>query len=212
MKLFHFVAIAVFVALCTFTPPAATAGNSGPSANGDFEFILGDGVTRTVEFNARALNNGKTHGEMTFTDPVGTGDENEVSGPFVVKATFDCLTVQGNKAVMSGAISSATNPDLVGHRVLLVVEDSGEGVNVTEPDKLTWGVYELTNRTWVPSDAEVPGDTGFLLDWIATDAEREDDPGIPARKDETIGCQTFSLSSYAFTNVNHGQGNIQVRP
>jgi hypothetical protein len=213
MKLFHSVAISTFVALCTFTPPAATAESSGPSANGDFEFILDDGVARTVEFSARSQNNGNTHGEMTFTDPVGTSDQTETSGqPFVVKATFDCLTVSGNKAVMSGAISSATNPALVGHRVLLVVEDSGEGVNVTEPDKLTWGVYELADRTWVPSDAEVPGDTGFLLNWIATDAERDDDAGIPSRKDETIGCQTFSLSSYAFTNVNHGQGNIQVRP
>ncbi len=211
MKFFHFVAISILVALCIFTPPAATAGNSGPSANGDFEFILDDGVARTVEFSARNQNNGKTHGEMTFTDPVGVDPETS-SGPFIVKATFDCLTVKGNKAVMSGAISSATDPALVGHRVLLVVEDSGEGVNVTEPDKLTWGVYELANRTWIPSDAEVPGDTGFLLDWIATDAEREDDPGIPSRRDETIGCQTFSLSSYAFTNVNHGQGNIQVRP
>lgn len=217
MKLVYSLAIAVFVVVCAVIIPSVSAGNSagnsGPSANGDFEFILEDGVARTVEFNARTHNNGTTKGEMTFTDPVGNADpEQATSGPAVVKASFDCLVIKDNKAVMSGVISEATDPQVIGHRVLLVVEDNGEGINAVATDKLTWGVYELQNRNWIPSDAEIPGDTGFLLDWIAKDFEREDDLGIPARKSEVIGCQTFSISSYSFTDVRHGQGNIQIRP
>lgn len=215
MKTLYSIAIVFVVALCLVALPSANAGNenSGPSANGDFEFLLEDGVARTVEFNARIHNNGVTRGEMTFTDPVGTGDATETAPqPFVVKASFDCLVIRENKAVMSGLIKSATDPELVGHRVLLVVEDTGEGINVSGPDKLTWGVYQPSNRNWIPADAEVPGDTGYLLDWIAKDAEREDDAGIPARPSEVVGCQTFSISSYAFVNLNHGQGNIQVKP
>src|SRR6266498_2138441 len=112
---------------------------------------------------------------------------------------------------MSGAVSEATNPELIGDRVLLVVEDNGEGIGVFNSDKLTWGIYEPGNHSWIPEDAEVPGDTGALLDWIATDAEREDDAGVQARRSDVIGCQTFSLASFSFTDVNHGQGNIQIR-
>ena len=217
MRLLYSLAIVVFVIVTALMIPVANAGNgagnSGPSANGDFEFILDDGVARTVEFNARTHNNGIIKGEMTFTDPVGITNEEEVaSGPVFVKASFDCLLIKDNKAVMSGVISAATDPELMGHRVLLVVEDNGEGVGVATTDKLTWGIYEPSNRSWIPSDAEIPGDNGFQLDWIATDFERDDDVGIPARPSEVIGCQTFSIASYAFTDVRHGQGNIQVRP
>jgi hypothetical protein len=148
---------------------------------------------------------------MTFTDP---GDlQDPVSGypAYYVKAAFDCLTVQHNRAVMSGVITESSVGELIGHRVLLVVEDDGEGISASN-DKLTWGVYEPVNRNWIPQDAEVPGDNGALLDWIATDYERPDDPGIPARQSDVIGCHTFSLSAYSFIDVRHGQGNIQVRP
>lgn len=207
MKTFYLVVISLLVMVCAVALPAASAGNSGPSASGDFEFFLEDGVARTVEFNARIHNNGATKGEMTFTDPAGS-EGSAIS----VKASFDCMVIHGNKAVMSGAINEATVPEIVGNRVLLVVEDNGEGIGAASTDKLTWGVYRTPNRNWFPSDFEIPGDMGFLINWIATDAERTDDAGIPARQSEVIGCQSFPLSSYAFTNVNHGQGNIQVRP
>ncbi|HXQ74832.1 MAG TPA: hypothetical protein VN844_30285 [Pyrinomonadaceae bacterium] len=29
---------------------------------------------------------------------------------------------------------------------------------------------------------------------------------------DAIGCQSFSLSSYSFTDIAHGGGNVQVKP
>ena len=203
-------AIAVIAVFFSITSPKA-GGPSGPSANGDIQFTLEDGISRSVQFNARIHQNGTSTGDMTFNDPGNPNDPSEPRPAIFVKAAFDCLTIKENRAVMSGAITEATNPEAIGHRVLLVVEDDGEGINANL-DKLTWGVYEQTKKTWVPQDFEVPGDTGSLLDWLATDFERPDDAGIPARPNDVIGCTTFSLSAYAFLDVRHGQGNIQVRP
>lgn len=202
----------VIVLLCATTTPFASGGKAGPSANGDFQFTLADGLERSVKFNARIHNDGSSTGEMTFTDPGDLDDAGFPHPGFYVKAGFDCLTVKDNRAVMSGMVTESNVGEFIGHRVLLVVEDDGEGINVPTADKLTWGVYEPVSRNWIPADAEVPGDTGALLDWIATDFERPDDVGIPARRSEVIGCQSFSLSAYAFLDVRHGQGNIQVRP
>lgn len=217
MKKHAFAWTLVSVLLCTALSPFAKADNSSPSANGDFQFTVGDGVERSVKFNARIHSDGTTSGEMTYVDPgeFPISEDTNLVSPLTgiyAKAAFDCLVIQGNKAVMSGVVTESNVGDLLGHRVLLVVEDSGEGVKPPGFDKLAWGVYQPTNRNWIPQDAEVPGDNGSLLDWIARDSEREDDAGIPARRSETIGCQTFSLSSYAFVDVQHGQGNIQVRP
>jgi hypothetical protein len=202
----------VIVLLCATTAPFASAGNCGPSANGEFRFTLEDGLERSVEFNARIHNDGSSTGEMTFTDPGDLDDPDFPHAGFYVKAGFDCLTVKDNRAVMSGLVTESNVGDFIGHRVLLVVEDDGEGIDAATPDKLSWGVYEPVRKDWIPQDAEVPDDNGALFDWVATDFERPDDVGIPARKSEVIGCQTFSLSSYAFMDVRHGQGNIQVRP
>jgi len=214
LKNFAYICLLIPLLLCTTGLTFTSASESGPSANGDFHFTLEDGVDRSVEFNARTQRDGNTTGEMTFSDPVGipnSGSDSATSGLYV-KASFDCLLIKGNKAVMSGVVTQSNVGDFIDHRVLLVVEDSGGGVNETNHDKLTWGVYQLPNRTWTPQDSEVPGDQGALLDWIATDFERDDDVGIPARRSEIIGCQTFSLSSYSLVDVQHGQGNIQVKP
>jgi hypothetical protein len=213
MKRLAFALLIVSVLLCIAAPPFSKAdNNNGPSANGDFQFTLGDGVERSIDFNARTGNDGSSSGEMSFTDNGDLQNANSKHPGFYVKAGFDCLTVKDNRAVMSGVVTESNVGDFIGHRVLLVVEDDGEGINASNHDKLTWGVYEPINRNWIPQDAEVPGDSGWLLDWIATDSERTDDAGIPARKSEAVGCQSFSLSSYAFLDVQHGQGNIQVRP
>lgn len=213
MKRLALVFLVVPVLLCIATPPFTKADNpNGPAANGDFDFTLGDGIERSVGFNARTGKDGSSSGEMTFTDKGDFQNPASTHPAFYVKAGFDCLTVKDNRAVMSGVVTETNVSDFIGHRVLLVVEDDGEGINAPGHDKLTWGVYEPANRNWIPQDAEVPGDSGWLLDWIATDSERTDDVGIPARKSEVVGCRSFSLSSYAFLDVQHGQGNIQVRP
>jgi len=190
------------------------AFDDGPAANGKFQFQLEDHNTRYIEFNARLFGD-KARGTMTFSDPssvLGDGDSNNLATGAVVTADFDCLKIEGNRAVMGGAVSQSNFASLIGHRVLLVVEDNGEGVNVLNPDRLTWGIYDSSKPNWIPVDAEDPNDIGATLKWIAKDAERDDDVGIPSQRDTTVGCTSFPLSSYSFVNVPHGSGNLQVKP
>lgn len=220
MKRFIYSTLSALLLCCapatTFTITPASGPSNGPasgrSANGTFQFTLEDGVSRTVEFNARVQNNGNTTGDMTFSASPGVADPESPAAAVYVKASFDCLIVHGNQAVMSGVVTDSNVGDFISHRVILVVEDGGEGINAANRDKLTWGVYQTPEHSWVAQDAEVPDDQGSLLNWIATDYEREDDLGIPSRRSETIGCDSFSLSSYSLVEVKHGQGNIQVKP
>jgi len=212
MKRLAFLSVLAVLSLITFTTKTKSAVDSGPSANGSFQFSLEDGNIRYVEFEARIHDN-NARGTMTFTDPNGVvGDENGTSQGGTVSATFDCMRIEGNRAVMGGVVSSSSIAAAVGRRMLLVVEDNGEGVDQPTPDKLTWGVYEAFGTGWIPKDAERDDDNGASLTWIATDAERPDDVGIPSRTNPLVGCQSFPLSSYAFVSVEHGGGNIQIRP
>ena len=193
--------------------------NSGPSANGTFQFTVGDGSVRYVSFDARIHKDNTVTGEMTYTDPsaspeVDTDNANtpSTSDGLSVKANFDCLVITGNRAVMSGVIVDSNVGAALGRRVLLVVEDNEQGSNASDLDKLSWGVYKPLNKNWTPADAELENDIGASLRWTATDAERSDDVGIPSHPDPTIRCQSFPISSYAFVDVQHGAGNIQVKP
>jgi len=193
--------------------------NAGPSANGTFQFTAGDGSVRYVSFNAKIHNDNTITGEMTYTEPnatPGVDTDNSDAAPTAagisVKATFDCLVINGNRAVMSGVIVESNIGAALGRRVLLVVEDNEQGSNASGLDKLSWGIYTPRNINWTPADAELENDTGASLRWIATDSERPDDVGIPSHPDATIGCQSFPISSYAFVDVQHGAGNIQVKP
>ena len=193
--------------------------NAGPSANGTFQFTIGDGSIRYVSFNARIQKDNKVTGEMTYTEP-SASPEVDTDTPEIapttpgisVKASFDCMVINGNRAVMSGVIVESNIGAALGQRVLLVVEDNEQGNNASDLDKLSWGVYKPRNLNWTPADAELENDTGASLRWIATDLERPDDVGIPSHPDTTIGCQSFPISSYAFVDVEHGAGNIQVKP
>ena len=112
---------------------------------------------------------------------------------------------------MSGTITSSTVSAYVGMRAVLAVEDNGEGNNAPL-DRFTWGVYGTSTPTWVPSDSEVPGDNGAMLSWFASDAERNDDVAVPSNQSTVVDCKSFPFGSYAFENVQHGAGNIQVKP
>lgn len=209
------------LSLLIFAAPGSSApGPSGPSASGDFQFSLEDGAVRYIQFDVRTQNNGESKGQMTFNDPaaeVGPGDgagsapTNSPAGLFV-SAEFDCLQIKGNAAVMGGVITQSNALNAIGSRILLVVQDNGEGINSLSPDKLTWGVYNQAPQNWIPKDAELENDPGVGLTWLATDSERPDDVGIQSNQSKIIGCQSFPLSSYALVNVQHGFGNIQVRP
>ena len=218
MKRSMFASVLVLCLASVFIPAFTFAGADGPSASGNFQFTLEDGHTRFLEFNAREQNKGTVVGEMTFSDPavVPVEDADATGGTStagaLVRAKFDCLKITGNRAVMSGVISESNILSAVGLRILLVVEDNGEGVDVPTPDKLTWGVYQSTATGWVPKDAERDDDNGASLSWLATDFERPDDPGIPSNQSKTIGCQSFSLAAYSLVDVPHGGGNIQVQP
>src|SRR5829696_8769973 len=115
-------------------PVLSFAGADGPSATGSFQFALEGGQPKFLEFNARQQNNGRTVGEMSFTDPnarvIDDPDTpvNEAIG-VSMRASFDCLKITGNRAVMSGVITESNLLNAIGLRVLLVVEDSGEGIN-----------------------------------------------------------------------------------
>lgn len=212
--------IVACVVIATGGASAAHApDNAGPSANGTFQFTVGDGSVRYVNFNARIQNNNTVIGEMTYTDPSALPEEDtdnpsgssSITG-LSIKASFDCLVINDNRAVMSGVILESNIGAALGRRVLLVVEDNKQGINAPGLDKLTWGVYKPAATGWTPSDAELENDIGATLRWTATDFERTDDAGIPSHRDPTIGCQSFPLSSYAFVDVQHGAGNIQVKP
>lgn len=206
------------LALLSFgTTPMTAAGPSGPSANGDFQFSLKDGTVRYIQFDVRTQKNDQTRGQMTFNDPAaGISDDEGVatgsaSGLFVT-AEFDCLQIKGNAAVMGGVITQSNFLNAIGERILLIVEDNDEGINAPSLDKLTWGVYRSSDASWIPSDADLEHDPGVGLNWLATDFERSEDVGVPSNRSRTIGCHSFPLSSYALVDVEHGFGNIQVRP
>lgn len=207
--------------ICLTAPTPSAAEKGGPSASGDFRFSVA-GLAQTVDFNVRTDKGGDTSGQLTFSGVAEIPDQNVdgeggpqpgslVSDVFYT-ARFDCLQVSRNRAVMSGVVTGSTLPSYIGQRVLLVVEDNGEGVGAAEPDRLTWGVYVQRDMTWTPSDAEREVDEGVGLTWTATDAERDDDAGVPSHRDPKVTCKSFPLSTYALDAVSHGDGNIQVRP
>ncbi|HYY57921.1 MAG TPA: hypothetical protein VE842_11360 [Pyrinomonadaceae bacterium] len=204
-------------------PTLISAQTGGQSAAGSFKFALEDGPTKYIEFRAITNADGTTSGRMSFSgaeeipdqDVDGTGGK-DFSGRLEnlqIEAELDGLVVERNRAVMSGTVTGSTLGDYIGQRVLLVVEDNGDGIDDRErPDKFTWGIYDPVRMTWTPADAELEKDDGWSLEWIATDAELEDDKGIPSRRSTEITCQSFPLSSYDFAEAAGGAGNIQVNP
>ena len=199
--------------------PSVIAGDEEmPSAVGHYQISISDEPTRTIDFNARLERDGSTAGEMAFQDSgsapgskaTSDVDSQDASRPFFLKANFDCLTVNGNSAVMSGNVTQASLERYLGRRVLLVVQDNGHGVEPAKRDKLTWGLYRVAADNPLTTDFERTDDQGGIT-WLATDAERDDDTGMPSQKSEEIGCHSFPLSAFSFINGREGRGNIQVR-
>ena len=199
--------------VCLALPGLVFAGAEGSSAAGSFKFVLEDGETRFVEFDATEGTDGQATGEVTFSDPVAVQVEDPDSSETVksdgvmVKAKFDCMQVVENKAVIGGEVYDSNVKSNIGQRVLLVIEDNG-----LEKDKLVWGIYRPPATGWVPSDAEVEGDKGAELKWIATDAERDDDKGIPSDISKVVTCKSFPLNSYDFPEIKAAGGDLKVSP
>ena len=206
--------------LCGFLLQVVIAmDDERPSVIGHFQISISDEPSTTIDFNVRTERDGSTVGEMAFQSSPNAADSKmtgeaalmETKTPFFFKANFDCLTVDGNKAVMSGKVTQASSGRYLDRRVLLVVQDNGHGSKPGARDKLTWGVYKLDTDNPFATDFERPDDPGRGV-WVATDLERPNDTGMLSQKNEQIGCNTFPLSSFSFFNAIQGHGNIQVRP
>ena len=199
--------------VCLALPGLVHAGAEGSSATGSFKFVLEDGETRFVEFNATEGADGQATGDMTFSDPVAIpvedpdSSETSTNQGVTVRAKFDCMQVVENKAVIGGEIYDSNVKSNIGQRVLLVVEDNG-----LDKDNLIWGIYQKPATGWVPSDAEVEGDKGAELKWIATDFERKDDVGIPSDISKVVTCKSFPLGSYEFPEIKAAAGDLKVSP
>jgi hypothetical protein len=200
---------------------AAGAQISGPSASGTYRFVLDDDLSKSVEFTATTDERGATTGQMTFRDEAriivqdvdGEGGHEEGSSEFYMTAILDTLTIEGNRAVMSGTVADSSIRSYIGKWVQLVVEDNGDGRE--EPDKLTWCFCQPEEGGWVPADAEVREDQGAWSQWWATDAEVRDDAGVQSANivpGNQTSCKVFALSSYPFADVRNGEGQIQVQP
>ena len=201
--------------------PAASAQTGGPAAAGAFRFSAGDGRTKYSEFDAATARDGGAQGGMVFRGPAifpkqdvdgegKDGFEGRLSD-LLIEAKFDGMVVEKNRAVMSGVVTASTLGEYIGLRVLLVVEDNGDGTDPKAQDKFTWGLYKTAEEHWVPTDAERKDDDGALLSWTATDAERDDDKGVPSKSSKIVGCQSFPVSSYSLLDVEAGEGDLRVR-
>lgn len=208
----------LLLSIATLQP--AVAQTAGPSASGIYRFTLEDGLIRSLEFDASTDERGTTTGKMTFTDESRIPDTDDPEDPragdplpsFAMTATLDHLTVEKNRALLSGTIVESTHKSYVGKWVQLVVEDNAENPRV--PDQLVWRVCTSVPKGWVPSDADRKDDDGAYLKWWATDLERKDDVGIPSVDllAEEKSCPVLPLSAYAFAAVEKWDGDIIVRP
>lgn len=213
--------VALIAALLVLSFAAPRLASAQSSARGSYRFILEDDLIKSVDFEASTDGKGFTTGQMTFTDEAKLADVDDPEDPragdpppqFYIKATLDGMTVEKNRALMSGTVQDSSHKTYIGKWVQLVVEDNGNNLDV--PDHLTWTFCQPQRQGWVPSDAELDRDDGAYWSWWATDAERKDDVGIPSPsllpKEET-GCPVRSLWSYSFANVSKWDGDIVVQP
>lgn len=197
---------------------AAAQTAAAQSAAGSYQFTLADDkYLKTVEFSAQTLADGSTSGSIYFTDQAvitiqdvdGTGEKGRFAG-YDLKVDVDGLVVVKNKAVLSGTVTSSSVIDFVGQRVLFTFVDNGD--NTKTPDGLTWGVYKPIRRDWVPSDAEWKEDPGVGLRWWATDYEQRGDVGYQMPRDESIVAQSNPVDAYDFVDAANTAGDIRVSP
>lgn len=214
MKIKAFAPLLALFLLALAAPQVANA----QAAAGSYKFAFEDGAAKTIEFDARGEANGSAVGQMYLTDEAtlvyrdvdGTGESGKYAG-YYISAVFDGMVVDKNKAVMSGTIRDSNVREILGKRILLTVEDNGDNTRI--PDRLTWGIYNDTPRTWTPSDYERKDDPGVGLRWWAKDAERErEDVGYAMPRDESTTTMSFPMNTYAFADLASESGDIRVSP
>jgi hypothetical protein len=219
MKILALIAV-LFV--LSFTQPQVTiAQTPGSAANGTYKFVMEDDLIKDVEFDARTDERGTTTGYMNFTDEAKI-IEQDVDGEglppsdppsqFLINVEFDNLTVEKNRAVITGIIRDSSYKYYIGRYVRLSVEDNLGNPEV--PDKLTWRICKPEEGGWIPVDAEDPKDQGAYLNWWATDYEVKGDVGIPSADripGNLKGCPIYATPAYFdFAEIKKGEGRIHV--
>jgi hypothetical protein len=220
MKSIGFASISALFLLSFTTPRLATAQTAGPSASGSYRFLLEDELVKSVEFSATTDERGVTTGQMSFTDQARIPDVDDVEGPgqgdappeLYIKADFDDMTIEKNRAVMSGTVTDSSHRNYIGRWLQLVVEDNWANREI--PDNLTWSFCRPQVVGWVPTDAELAFDDGAYLRWWATDAERKDDVGVPSKDllSYEKRCPVYPIWLYTFVDLLKWEGDIIVRP
>jgi hypothetical protein len=210
----------VFVLSLVFLATPLHASAQTGAANGNFKFIMEDGLTKSFEFDAHSDERGGATGFMQFNDEAkvefqdvdGTGDiPKEEPVPFFMKASFDAMTIDKNRAIINGVISDSSYRSYIGKWVQLMIEDN-DGVDV--PDKFVWTFCTPEPGGWIPQDSEDPNDRGAFLSWWATDAERKDDVGIPSPNlipGTLKSCRVYPILAYEFAPILKGEGVITVK-
>ena len=211
----------LFFVLCFvfLAAPLLASAQSG-TANGKFKFIMEDELFKSFEFDARSDERGGATGFMQFTDEAkilfqdvdGTGEPpKDEPVEFFMKADLDAMTIEKNRAVISGVVRDSSYRSYIGKFVQLVIEDN-DGVEV--PDKFVWSFCTPEPGGWIPEDAEVPGDRGAFMSWWATDAERKEDVGIPSPNlipGNLKSCKVLPLPAYEFATFLKGEGSISIK-
>lgn len=191
------------------------------SASGNYRFVFRDNLVKSVELEVTAGPRGTASGWMVLTDQARISDSDDVEAPVTaeppaelfIEASLNTLKVTKNRAVMNGTVRNSSHKNYVGRWVQLVVEDNGK--DPKKPDRLTWSFCQPAETGWIPSDKELDEDEGTFQQWWATDAEREDDQGVPSRNllgDREDGCKVHPLSSYSFVRPAKWEGDLVVQP
>jgi len=210
----------LFLLFLVFLATPLTASAQAGTANGRYKFIMEDGFTRYLEFDARTDERGNTLGyfllndeaKITFEDVDGTGEQpRDEPVEFSFKAELDTMKIEKNRAIISGVVRDSSYRSYVGKWVQLVIEDN-DGLEV--PDKFVWSVCTPETGGWIPVDAENPNDQGAFMSWWVTDAERKDDVGYPSPSiipGGQKGCTVQPLRSYEWASLVKGDGVITIR-
>lgn len=196
----------------------ATPIHALSSARGSIRFVMADGLSKTVEFEASKDEKGTTTGSLTFSDEAKVPDSDDPEGhgdsfALSLKAQLDDSTFEKNRAILSGTVLDSSHKTYIGKRVQLVVEDNG--IDPKVPDQFHWMFCGWRAGGWIPSDAELAYDDGAYLSWWATDAERKDDVGIPSVNllpKEGAFCPVLPIWAYTFADLYKWEGDIIVEP
>ena len=214
------------LALALIVFGAAQTAHAGAAA-GSYQFVLsGDKYLKYVEFEASG-DADTAAGSIYFSDEAvitiqdvdGTGEKDRFVG-YNFKADVDGLLVTEQevvvdrevvlekRAVLSATIRDSSVQALIGQRVLFTFADYGDKTWV--PDRVSWGVYKPIIRDWVASDGELKEDPGVGLRWWATDAEVKGDVGYAMPRSEVFNTKTYPSSAYDFVIVSDAAGDIRV--